>query len=267
MQCEVIDFYRPVENNRKIFIAKLPTPSENFDPKNFLHKTFSKYGIIYQISVIEGTPSAAVGSSDASAAKIDLSGRLWCKGKILPVSFAKKFNSKDGERQELYYTKSFELANYYLGFNGWTLQHVKSECKDLSDFSSNQGRRIFKTVVKLTLPTFRLHSFGSGVSEAKFNTKDDSEKCNCFWKNRKLSYQLAVQNAFSKLVLVLLNNGKVFPEINTTVEENLKDEPFLDMDNLLQVNNLDSDPEEEEIEVDEEDLEVLLDLLKDSSQD
>ena len=51
----------------------------------------------------------------------------------------------------------------------------------------------------------------------------------------KVSYQNAVQDAFSKVLLVVLDNGKVYPEVNTTVQEHLNMDTLLDTDNLLKV--------------------------------
>ena len=65
--------------------------------------------------------------------------------------------------------------------------------------------------------------------------KDPSTKAVAMCKCRKLSHQAAVQDAFSKLLLVVLDNGKVYPEINTTVEEHLQMDPELETDGLLKV--------------------------------
>lgn len=39
---------------------------------------------------------------------------------------------------------------------------------------------------------------------------------------KKQAYQFAVQDAFSKLLLVVMENGKVYPEIDTTIDRHLE---------------------------------------------
>jgi len=39
-------------------------------------------------------------------------------------------------------------------------------------------------------------------------------------RSMKRAYQSAVQNAFSRLLLVVLDNGKVFADVNTTLIDN-----------------------------------------------
>ena len=49
-------------------------------------------------------------------------------------------------------------------------------------------------------------------------------------RSMKRAYQSAVQNAFSHLLLVILDNGKVFVDVNSTISDatsvTLADEPF-----------------------------------------
>lgn len=48
---------------------------------------------------------------------------------------------------------------------------------------------------------------------------DFSGKIEAFHRCKKRAYQYALQNAFSKVLLVVLSNGKVFAEINTNIME------------------------------------------------
>ena len=56
-------------------------------------------------------------------------------------------------------------------------------------------------------------------------------------KAKKSAYNQAVQSAFHKVVLVVLGNGKVHVEVNTTVRDLLDYDQHLKMDDLLKVND------------------------------
>lgn len=69
-----------------------------------------------------------------------------------------------------------------------------------------------------------MHIFADPTSRGK-------AVCKC----KKLAYQRAVENAFSKVILVVLSNGKVAVEVDTTQPELLLTEKVLDDENVLKV--------------------------------
>ncbi|XP_060560881.1 uncharacterized protein LOC132720713 [Ruditapes philippinarum] len=68
--------------------------------------------------------------------------------------------------------------------------------------------------------------------------------CRC----KKLCHQRAIENAFSKVLLIVLGNGKTMVEIDTTKPE-FKCDNIPD-DQLIKVNELDDKPDSEAIDED-----------------
>lgn len=55
---------------------------------------------------------------------------------------------------------------------------------------------------------------------------------------KKRAYQRAVENAFSRIVLVILPGGRVYADVNTTLEDNLERENLLSDEGLLKVGGI-----------------------------
>lgn len=64
---------------------------------------------------------------------------------------------------------------------------------------------------------------------------DPTSRGKAVCKCKKLAYQRAVENAFSKVIIVVLSNGKVAVEVDTTQPELLLTEKVLDDENVLKV--------------------------------
>ena len=52
---------------------------------------------------------------------------------------------------------------------------------------------------------------------------------------KKRAYQAAVARAFSRIILVVLPSGKVFADVNSSIEDILEKEALLDSDRHLKV--------------------------------
>lgn len=64
---------------------------------------------------------------------------------------------------------------------------------------------------------------------------DPTSRGKAVCKCKKLAYQRAVENAFSKVIIVVLSNGKVAVEVDNTQPELLLTEKVLDDENVLKV--------------------------------
>lgn len=64
---------------------------------------------------------------------------------------------------------------------------------------------------------------------------DPTSRGKAVCKSKKLAYQRAVENAFSKVIIIVLSNGKVTVEVDTTRPELLLTEKILDDENVLKV--------------------------------
>lgn len=117
-------------------------------------------------------------------------------------------------------------------------------------------------MVRLDLKTDGLHAEGLGAWEEIYCTKDPTSRGKAVCKCKKLAYQRAVENAFSKVIIVVLSNGKVAVEVDTTQPELLLTEKVLDDENVLKINEIDTDTlmfEDDDVtlsEVPEEDIDA-----------
>jgi hypothetical protein len=64
---------------------------------------------------------------------------------------------------------------------------------------------------------------------------DPCSKSIAVCRAKKQSYQQAVQNAFQRVLMVILDNGKVYVDINSTVEDRVYCDEQLTVDNTLKV--------------------------------
>ncbi|XP_042822704.1 RAD52 motif-containing protein 1-like isoform X4 [Panthera tigris] len=115
-----------------------------------------------------------------------------------------------------------ELANYYFGFNGWSKRIIKLQ--DLSDLEERANEDTvpplqkqslkFFCALEVVLPSYECRSPGAGMAE---ETLDDLEEgpLSFLMKRRttqKLAIQKAVSDAFQKLLIVILESGKIAVE-------------------------------------------------------
>lgn len=66
---------------------------------------------------------------------------------------------------------------------------------------------------------------------------DPTSKAKAICKSKKLAYQRSIENAFSKVILIVLPNGKVTVEVDTTKPDLILTEKRLDEDKCLQVSS------------------------------
>ncbi|KAK3576607.1 hypothetical protein CHS0354_023124 [Potamilus streckersoni] len=135
---EVIDFTRPDGSRRNLFITNIPASFHEDDIVSLFYTIFGKYGLIYGVQVfpfkwqLDDKKSANqsggyygfvtfYSSLSAALAKEDLNNKVIIEGNECKISFAKR-KKKVQESQILHFTRCRELANYYLGFNGWSSQ-------------------------------------------------------------------------------------------------------------------------------------------------
>lgn len=92
----------------------------------------------------------------------------------------------------LHASKCWELANYYLKFNGWNVRILA-----LEEEANSKG---YKCTVELKIKEFGLCLKGVGSSAVDNYS---------FGTTQKFSYHRACENAFSQVGLLLLPDGKV----------------------------------------------------------
>ncbi|XP_060073004.1 RAD52 motif-containing protein 1-like [Ylistrum balloti] len=179
----------------------------------------------------------------AKRAKDDLNCRLVIQGNECKISTAKR--KKEMIRASLHFTKCQELANHYIGFNGWSTS-VKLLDSDSEEQDGDLKRLRFMCVVTLDIPVHGLSTAGLGAWEEACLTTDPTSRAKAVCKAKKLSYQRAVEDAFSRVLLIVLNNGKVSVEIDTTRPDALLAQKQANAESVLKVNELDEEPKEEQ---------------------
>ena len=73
------------------------------------------------------------------------------------------------------------------------------------------------------------------TSAYSISTTDPATKGVALCRAKKQAHQQAVQNAFHRILLVILDNGKVYVDINSSVEDRVYCDEQLTLDNLLEV--------------------------------
>ncbi|XP_062605447.1 RAD52 motif-containing protein 1-like [Saccostrea cucullata] len=196
----------------------------------------------------------------AKRAKDDLNGKITFHNTECKIAFAKR-KKEVCEKKPLHFSKCQEVANHFLGFNGWSVSHkyTDSETNPTEDHTY-KVREV--AVVRLNLKTDGLHAEGLGAWEELYSIRDPVSRGKAICKCKKLAYQRAVENAFSKVIILVLSNGKIAVEVDTTQPELLLTEKALDDENVLKINEVDADTvmfEDDDItlsEVPEEDIDA-----------
>ncbi|NXI53759.1 RDM1 protein, partial [Chloroceryle aenea] len=160
-------------------------------------------------------------------------------------------------------TKCQELANHYLGFNGWssriiTLQNVSGFDEENEELGKTFQKRSVKYLcaLEVMLPQHGVRARGVALGEADVeNAEDPLEFVMATRRVQKLAVGKALSNAFQKILLVVLENGKVAVEYNSSHEEPTDSLTEEELKGLVQVSELSL----ERFDL-EEDEEVLSDL-------
>ncbi|CAH2302815.1 RAD52 motif-containing 1 [Pelobates cultripes] len=156
-------------------------------------------------------------------------------------------------------SKCQDLANFYLGFNGWSkriiaLQNI-SGLHELEDECDTQEQRKvrYMCVLEVMLPGYDVCSRGVGVAEEDVEKSNDPmEFLMKSGKLQKYAVQKALSDAFHKILLVIFESGKVAVEhvasSNDPVDCLTEDE----LQGLIQINDftwtqINKDGEEESL--------------------
>lgn len=257
MEVDVIEFKVPTENNKTLFVWNLqPTLSEAFIYES-LWRVYSGFGALYLLKVCPNAELSTPGFyamikfySAAHAAKAQKITDKQCLFQDCPlkVKLSTKLNpSFLSQTQSLSFSKCIELANYYLGFNGWrtdiiTLKDISKCAEDVCNADAGRQGELLKyvCVVKLTLPEHDVQCCGVAVAEDVLEQQKTMENMSgpeerLYKRGRlmKRARDKAVASAFGKVILIVLENGKVAVERRFDPEEIL---PYEEVDGVIQVN-------------------------------
>ncbi|XP_017691517.1 PREDICTED: RAD52 motif-containing protein 1 [Lepidothrix coronata] len=242
--------------------------------KHSLFSAFSRFGPLYSVRARGNAAVAGPGccgvikfysAGDASRAQRACNGQRLFQKRPLKVCVCPKQRGIQQQAPALSSNKCQELANHYLGFNGWssriiTLQKVSAldgENEELGQ-SSQQGSVKFLCALELTLPQHGVCSRGVALGQAAVGDgQDPLELITATRRAQKLAVGKALSGAFQKILLVVLENGKVAVEYNSCQEEPTDSLTEEELKGLVQVNELSLE------QFDLEEQEVLSDLSLD----
>ncbi|NXK48905.1 RDM1 protein, partial [Chauna torquata] len=220
-----------------------------------LFSVFSKFGLLYSVRAHRNAAVAGPGyyaiikfysAGDAGRAQHACNGQRLFQKSPLKVCVCTKQKGFQQQVLALNSNRCQELANHYLGFNGWssriiTLQNVSG----FDDENGEVGRKLQKRSVKylcaveVTLPNHGVCTRGVGLGEADVeNSEDPLDFVTATRRVQKLAAGKALSSAFQKILLVVLENGKVAVEYYHTQEEPTDSLTEEELKGLVQVNEL-----------------------------
>ncbi|CAB1341541.1 unnamed protein product [Coregonus sp. 'balchen'] len=184
VEVDVIEFRVPIENNKTLFVWNIqPIFSEAFIYES-IWNIFCKFGPLYLVKVC---PNAAVvepgfyalvkyfSAAQASKAQRATHGRGFFQNSPLKVKLStKQYPNFLHNSKPLSHSKCQDLANHYLGFNGWSTHIVTlkdiSNCDNAGRLSTTPGdpQEItlkYGCIMEVTFPQHGLSCRGVGVAE------------------------------------------------------------------------------------------------------
>uniref|UniRef100_A0A8C8B6W3 RAD52 motif containing 1 n=1 Tax=Otus sunia TaxID=257818 RepID=A0A8C8B6W3_9STRI len=224
-------------------------------PQHYLFSAFSKFGLLYSVRARSNAAVAGPGcyavvkfysAGDASRAQRACNGQRLFQKSPLKVCVCTKQKGFQQQVLALNSNKCQELANHYLGFNGWssriiTLQNVSGFDGKNEELGKTVEKRSVKYLcaLEVTLPNHGVRSRGVALGEVDVeNGEDPLEIVTATRRAQKLAVGKALSSAFQKILLIVLENGKVAVEYNSSQEEPTDALTEEELKGLVQVNEL-----------------------------
>ncbi|XP_039769587.1 RAD52 motif-containing protein 1 isoform X1 [Ornithorhynchus anatinus] len=251
---ELLRFVVPAGGGKTLLVWGL-SPGPSADAlQRALFSVFSQFGLLYSVRVSAHASGAAPGFHAVVSfysARDARRAREACHRRTLfqksPVKVCTGTRHWGFERRDLVLSSSKcrDLANYYLGFNGWS-QRVLT-LQNLSGFDEQEnsaaelpcsGQRVrYLCVVEVVLPGYACQSRGVGIAEEHVSHR--AELLGKVKETQKLAVQKALSNAFQKLQLVVLESGKVVVECRSSGDSEMEE----GVEGLLQVRDVSGEDE------------------------
>jgi len=227
---EILEFKIPHGSSTLLYLPQITVVDMDEEQVyTALYDYFSKWGLLYNINVKKSeevdedwycyvryysTRAASMARRDNRGSVVLLDGKM---------QFKVSSHTKCGGSMQLPLAKHKceELANYYLGFNGWSskiLYHRREEV--------GKGRARVVSVVRLDLVKVGLSCEGAGQHEVEVEGVDRMEEARLVAEVGKRAKGEALQAAWSKVVLVVVGGKKVGVEINTTKSDSFFYDPL-----------------------------------------
>ena len=290
-EIEIIEFKNPTTERLRITKIQWHDQSGEAGLVHLIRGKISTFGLVHSVIAKEELEDSNSFSNfwyayvDMYSQKAIEKAHKYLKSNLLIDSKMCKVAKIKGRRTDLPLAKDKceSLANYYLGFNGWTstlLYHRHESSKPYEyDGNSNKTNKLPKvqqrntnysgrnevnrtnlntsiqtetygSAIRLHIPHVQngkvnVEGVGIGKSEWNLNCPEGKGKARAFAS--KQSKTIALQNAFSKILLVVLNGGeKVTAEVNLEKEDPFVYNPIWEIPSIV-VNEVCYNDDEEEL--------------------
>ncbi|KAM9112400.1 RAD52 motif-containing protein 1 [Pangshura tecta] len=247
---EVLGFRVPTESGKALLVWGLEEGAEHS-----LFSVFSEFGLLYSVQVHRNAAVAGPGyyalvkfysARDASRAQRTCNRQRLFQKSPLKVCICTRQKAFQQQALALRSYRCKELANYYLGFSGWsnriiTLQNISGFDLENEELGGLPERQCLKylCVVEVTVPHHGICTRGLGIAEAYVeNGRDPLEFVMKTGNVQKLAAEKALSGAFQKILLIVLENGKVAVEYNSAHEDPIDSLTDEELRGLIQINDL-----------------------------
>lgn len=220
---ELIPFQNPTIPN--LYIPKIRWLESSSELIETIKTAFSKFGLIHSVFADKSGEEqhswfayvTFFSLSSVAKAKKDLH-QVWTVNDE-KVSVIQKVRNSHTDLP-LSVRNCEELANHYLGFNGWNskILYHRLEADPMSDVETGSKKAVkYCSAIELTFKVYPgLRCEGAGMASYEFDAQKPEEKAKAMHFAQKHSRSAALQNAFAKVILVIVNDSKVNVEIDNT---------------------------------------------------
>ncbi|KAF5924463.1 RAD52 motif-containing protein 1 isoform X1 [Diceros bicornis minor] len=226
---ELVPFTVPTERDKTLLVWELSSGPTAEALHRSLFAVFSQFGLVYSVRVFPNAAVAGPGfyavikfysAKDAHRAQMACDQKQLFQKSPVKVCLGTRHKAVQHPSLPLNSSRCQELANYYFGFNGWSKRIIKLQ--DLSDLEERENENAtisppqkrslkFLCALEVVLPSYECRSPGVGVAEEPLDKLEEGPLSFLMKrkKTQKLAIQKAMSDAFQKLLIVVLESGKI----------------------------------------------------------
>ncbi|XP_057571958.1 RAD52 motif-containing protein 1-like isoform X2 [Hippopotamus amphibius kiboko] len=198
-----------------------------WDPlQHSLFTVFSQFGLLYSVRVFPNAAVAGPGfcaiiqfysARDAHRDQKVCDQKQLFQASPVKVHLGTRHKAVQHNALALNSSRCQELANYYFGFSGWSKRIIK----DLSNLEERENENPvaplqkqslkFFCALEVVLPNYECRSLGVGMAEEPLDKLEEGPLSLLMKRKvtQKLVVQKAMTDAFQKLLIVVLESGKI----------------------------------------------------------
>ncbi|KAG8505022.1 Leucine-rich repeat-containing protein 37A2, partial [Galemys pyrenaicus] len=226
---DLVPFTVPTERDKTLLVWELSSGPTAEALHHSLFTVFSQFGLLYSVRVFPNAAVARPGfyaivkfysARDARRAQKACDLKPLFQTSPVKVHLSTRHKAVQHKTLALNSSQCQELANYYFGFNGWSKRIIK----DLSDLEDRENEDTvaslqkkclrFFCALEVVLPAYECRSPGVGIAEESLDNMEEGPLSLLMKRKttQKLAIQKALSDAFQKLLIVVLESGKIAVE-------------------------------------------------------